>query len=322
MKTLSNPKNQRPKYPVGRCSPLVRLAALVGCVMMALWLVSQGGDEEKAEISRVMTPADHFTNGSGSMNKPDKVPSMPKLVQSSEPLSSFSEARTAAEKGALADALIGQGTEAAIQEWGRALLAETDPDCQRAMLDSLDTLNGEAAIEMITQLVEISEDPAVILAVTRALSRLATPDTIEYLSEIYARATENPECQQRVLDVLGSIRNPAAVAGLVMVANQPELGHQFTGQAFESLGKIGDPASLLAMRSAFDTLSPENFAQRQQVLQAISSIQNPASSAMLADLATNSLQPLIASAAAEAMKNLHAHTSANPDASAQELIAK
>jgi hypothetical protein len=104
------------------------------------------------------------------------------------------------------------------------------------------------------------------------------------------------------------------------------LGSELTGQAFSSLGKIGDPASLLAMSSAFDTLSPENFAQRQQVLQAISSIQNPASSAMLADLATNGPQPLIASAAAEAMKNLPAHTLATPDASAmptaQELIAK
>jgi len=304
MKTLSNPKNQRPKYSVGRCSPLVRLAALVGCVMMALWLVSQGGHEEKAEISPVMTPADHFTNGSGSMIKPDTVPSMPKLVQSSEPLSSFSEARTASEKRALADALIGQGTEAAIQEWGRALLAETDPDCQRAMLESLDTLNGEAAIEMITQLVEISEDPVVTLAVTRALSRLATPDTVEYLSEIYARATENPACQQRVLDVVGSIRNPAAVAGLVMVANQPELGSAFTSQAFAGLGRIGDPTCLLAISSAYQTLAPEHFVQRHQALHAIASIQNPDSLSLLQELAANATMPAIAVVAADALQNM------------------
>jgi HEAT repeat protein len=302
MKTLSNHMNQRPKHSVGRCSQLVRHSALVGCVMMALWLVSQGGREEKAEIYPVMTPADHFTTG--SMIKPDTAPHISKIVQSSEPLSRFAETRTAAEKRALADALIGRGTEAAIQEWGRALLAETDPDCQRAMLECLDTLNSEAAIEMITQLVEISEDPVVTLAVTRALSRLATPDTVEYLSEIYARATENPACQQRVLDVIGSIRNPAAVAGLVMVANQPELGNAFTSQAFDSLGKIGDPTCLLAMMSAYQTLLPEHFVQRHQALHAIASIQNPDSISLLQELAANATMPAIAVVAADALQNM------------------
>ena len=300
-------------------------------IALAAWLASQsftgktGGKAADGEAPRGSSASStsHQAAATLSGTTPPlqhSTSSLPELLQK------LATARTPTEKRAIADALIALNTEEALQAWGKALLAETDPAARRAMLEALDTLQGEAAVEMITQLVELSADPDIIQATHRTLSRMATPDTIAYLSEMHAAAASDPVRQQRMLDVLAAIRNPAAVPGLIRLAHQPDLGSELTGQAFSSLGKIGDPASLLAMSSAFDTLSPENFAQRQQVLQAISSIQNPASSAMLADLATNGPQPLIASAAAEAMKNLPARTLATPDASAmptaQELIAK
>jgi len=335
MKTSPLTRTSREKTPAAaprRWLPVTGL--LMAGVTAAVCLLSRPQSEQSPEnsaegevrhglsASQKAAPAvlSPISTHSQFQRTPSAPLSLTTLVQK------LASARTPTEKRAISDALIALNTEEALQAWGKALLAETDPAARRAMLEALDTLQGEAAVEMITQLVELSADPDIIQATHRTLSRMATPDTIAYLSEMHAAAASDPVRQQRVLDVLAAIRNPAAVPGLIRLAHQPDLGSELTGQAFSSLGKIGDTASLLAMSNAFDTLPPEYFAQRQQVLQAISSIQNPASRAMLADLAANSHQPLIAAAAADAVKNLPAHSLADPDASAmpsaQELIAK
>lgn len=303
----------------------------VAGIALAAWLATQGiagkkdghpAGVEASSIAKVVpqTAATLTTPASTPLPSTSFPSSLSSLLQS------LATVRTAAEKRALSDALIAHGSDEALQAWGKALLAETDPAARRAMLEALDTLHGEAAVEMITQLIELSDDPDITQAVTRTLGRMANAATIEYLTEIHTAAAADPARQQRVLGVLGAISNPAAVPGLIRLAHQPALGTELTGQAFNSLGKIGDSASLLAMSSAYESLQPENFAQRQQVLQAISTIRNPGSRAMLEDLAANSQQPLVAAAAADALRNLPDTDSTASDAqsmpSAQELVAK
>lgn len=210
-------------------------------------------------------------------------------------------ALTLEDKRAVADALIDLGTEEALQAWGQALLAEKDPSARAAMLEALDMLTGELAVEMITQLVAISDAPEILDAVARTLSRMANRETVKYLTEIHAAAAPGDDTQERVLRVLGTITNPTAIPGLIEVALQPALGADLTGQAFKSLGTIGNPDALDALTKAYDALSPDDFAQRRQVLDAIATIRNPDSSVILQSLAEHNHQPLIAGAAEDAL---------------------
>lgn len=216
----------------------------------------------------------------------------------------LSSAASPEAKRAAADALIAMNTEEALSAWGRALLAEQDPAKRSAMMEALDNLNGELAVEMVTQLIDLSDAPEVFEGVARVLSRMATAETPKYLAEISTRAAAGNPIRDRALRMLGAIENPAAVPGLVHVAHQPALGPDLTGPAFLSLGRIGDAAALTALTAAFDSLDPENFVQRQQAIAAIEAVTNPRSRAMLEDLAVNSPQPLVATAAAEALKHL------------------
>ena len=238
-------------------------------------------------------------------------------------------AETPEAKRAASDALIALNSEVALSAWGEALLQEKDPAARKAMMEALDSLNGEAAVEMITQLIELSGEPEVFEGVARTLSRMATADTAKYLAEIHHQATPGDARQERALRMLGSISNPASVPGLIQVAHQPVWGADVTGQAAVSLGKIGNPAAVTALAGAFDTLAPEHFAQRQQVLAAISGTTNQESRTLLSDLAAHSHQPLVAAAARDALKNLpppSAEEPATADAAsvpaASELLGK
>lgn len=224
-------------------------------------------------------------------------------------------------KRAAADALIAMNTEEALSAWGRALLAEQDPAKRSAMMEALDNLNGELAVEMVTQLIELSDAPEVFEGVARALSRMATAETPKYLAEIASRAAAGDSSRDRALRMLGAVENSAAVPGLIHVAHQPALGADLTGQAFLSLGRIGDGAALTALAAAFDSLDPENFVQRQQAIAAIQSVTNPRSRPMLEDLAANSQQPLVATAAAEALKHLSPSDGADAEGAVVDIPA-
>jgi thioredoxin-like negative regulator of GroEL len=222
-------------------------------------------------------------------------------------------ARTADEKGRVADELVKIGTPASLQTWGQAVLSETDPEAIQAMMSALDNLNGEDNLEIVTQLVELSAGPEVFDGLARTLSRMANSDTAQYLAEIHAAPAVTPGQQERALRLLGAIANPEAVPGLAALLYQPDFGPAVTGQTAESLSKIGNPASVIALAGAVQTLPPEQFAQRQQALDALASTANPESAALLADLAANSPHPLIAAAARDALERLPARdTTAAP----------
>lgn len=212
--------------------------------------------------------------------------------------------QTAVEKGRLADALIDTGAEAALQAWGQAVLAEGDPAAIRAMMGALDNLNGDAGLEIIMQLIELSDRPEVFDGLARTISRMAGPETPQYLAEMHAAPEVVAGQGDRVLRLLGAISNPEAVPGLARLLYQPDFGPDVTGQAALSLGKIGNSASVIALAGAFTALPAEMFAQRQQILEALARIANPESSTILADLAANSLQPLIAAAARDSLQRL------------------
>lgn len=290
---------------------------------LAGYRLSGGHQAERRSAATDLRETVNATAASPSRNSPLDHPSAGREIGpqgGARPPASLEEARRSLDtasnveaKRAAADALIALGTEEALSAWGLALLAESDPAKRAAMMDALDNLNGELAVEMVTQLIELSDAPEVFEGVARTLSRMATPETPKYLVEIASSSTPQDGRRERALRMLGAIENPAAVPGLIQVAHQPALGIDVTGQASVSLGKIGDLAAVTALAGAFDTLSPDDFAQRQQLLAALGAVTNPESRALLTDLAANSPQPLVAAAAADALKNL-------PPAAAEEAV--
>lgn len=253
--------------------------------------------------------AEHPMSGSHPFSEPahesvaEVIGSDPNSRPSVEALRArLASARSAAEKGTAASALIKSGADAALQAWGEAVIAETDPSTIRAMMSALDNLNGEIGLQIITQLVELSDRPEVFDGLARTLSRMATTDTPQYLAELHKGPDVPVGQQERTLRLLGAIANPEAVPGLAGLLYQPDFGADVTKKASVSLGKIGNPASVIALAAAFNALPPEHFAQRQQTLEALASVSNPESATLLTDLAANSPQPLVATAAQEALR--------------------
>ncbi len=215
-------------------------------------------------------------------------------------------AKEAAQKGAVAEALVKIGSAEALRSWGKAVLQETDPENIRAMMAALDNLNGEAGLEIVTELVELSDRPEVFDGLARTLSRMANSDTPQHLAELSTQPEVVAGQHERALLLLAGISNAEAVPGLARLLHQPDFGTDVSGQASIGLGKIGNPAAVIALAAAFNSLPEERFAARQQAIQALASISNPESAALLSDLAANSTQPLIASAAKDALEKIPA----------------
>jgi hypothetical protein len=199
--------------------------------------------------------------------------------------------------------MIQSNTEADLRAWAEILLVEKEPGRRAALLEALDLLQGEAALERITQLISLSGEADVTAALARTLGRAANPDTIHHLVEIHASAKPASPERRRVLEVIGSITNPYAVPGLLDLAGNSSLGEDLTGRAITSLSKIGDKAAMSGLVDAYESLPPD-AAQRSQILEGIGSSANPASRPFLESLASSSPFSEVVIAAKQGLKNL------------------
>lgn len=215
----------------------------------------------------------------------------------------FLRARDMEELRVIARDMILSNTEAELRAWAEILLAEKDAARRVALLEALDLLQGEAALERITQLISLSGEADVTAALARTLGRAANPDTIHHLVEIHASAKPASPERRRVLEVLGSITNPYAVPGLLDLAGNPSLGEDLTGRAIFSLSKIGDKAAMSGLVDSYESLPP-NAAQRPQILEGIRSSSNSASRPFLEMLASGSPFSEVVVAAKQGLKNL------------------
>ncbi|MBV6500580.1 MAG: hypothetical protein CJBNEKGG_03061 [Prosthecobacter sp.] len=204
---------------------------------------------------------------------------------------------------AVARDMILSNSETDLRVWAEILLTEKDPARRAVLLEALDLLQGEASLEMITQLISLSGDADVTAALARTLGRAATPDTIQHLAEIHASAKPGSPERRRVLDVLGSITNPHAVPGLVDLAGKPSLGEDVTGRAITSLSKIGDKAAMSGLVDIYESLPPD-APQRPQIIEGIGSSTHPASRPFLKDIVLNNPLFELVTAAKKGLQNL------------------
>jgi HEAT repeat protein len=280
------------------------MAGIVTALLVGGWLagkLSNGGPGPKNALT-VPVQTQTFRPRPGAV--PSDQPSPPAVISSSSSFRErFLKATGMEELRVIARDMILSNTEADLRAWAEILLVEKDPVRRAALLEALDLLQGEASLEMITQLITLSGEADVTAALIRTLGRAANPDTVQHLVEIHASAESASPERRRVLEVLGSITNPYAVPGLVELAGKPSLGEDVTGRAIISLSKIGDKAAMSGLVDAYESLAP-NAAQRPQILEGISSSSNPASRPFLEMLASSSPFPEVVTAAKQGLNNL------------------
>lgn len=215
----------------------------------------------------------------------------------------FMQARDVEALRAIARDMILSNSEANLRVWAELLLAERDPARRAALLEALDVLSDEGSIEMITQLISLTDEGDVNAALARTLSRAANPDTLQHLTEIYAESMPGSRQRERVLELIAGVTNPYAIPGLVNVAGNPSLDKEITERAITSLSKIGDESALEGLVKTYESW-PSDSLQRKDVLKGIASSYNDHSRPYLENLAASSPVPEIVIAAKKALKNL------------------
>ena len=282
------------------------VAGLGLAVASALFLgVRLAGDPSPNENKGLKTPilqpqAAHARSAASSF---DRVSAPVSAVAGSTLRERFLQARDIEALRAMARDMILSNTEQNLRIWAELLLAEKDAARRATLLEALDLLLGEASIEMITQLITLTDMPDVNAALARTLSRTANPDTLQHLTEIYAEAMPGSRQRERVLELIAGVTNPYAVSGLVEVAGNASLDKEITERAIISLSKIGDEAALDGLVRTYDSW-PADSLRRKDVLQGIASSYNSDSRPYLENLAASSTVPEIAIAAKKALKNM------------------
>lgn len=206
------------------------------------------------------------------------------------------QARDVEALRAIARDMILSNSEENLRVWAELLLAEKDPVRRAALLEALDVLSGEGSIEMITQLISLTDAADVNAALARTLSRTANPDTLQHLTEIYAESMPGSRQRERVLELIAGVTNPYAIPGLVNVAGNPSLDKEITQRAITSLSKIGDESALEGLVKTYESWPPDSL-QRKDILRGIAYSYNDKSRPYLENLAASNPNPEIVTAA-------------------------
>jgi HEAT repeat protein len=211
-------------------------------------------------------------------------------------------------KTVLSAALVRIGSSEAVNQLVLSLVQITGPRERAAVLSQLDSVQNNLGLETLTSALSVVSDSAIRSGLSSVVSRLATDDTVQFLTELYREQPSIPEQPQSVLSALGGISNPAATNALnELVRDAPELPLQYA--AVQSLARIGTPEALDGVLSAAFRVGDTNPDYRQAVLTALQKVSNPQAASWLAQhSATAELPEDIAAALNQAMRGLKQHS--------------
>ncbi|WP_395736160.1 HEAT repeat domain-containing protein [Prosthecobacter sp.] len=213
-------------------------------------------------------------------------------------------------KTVLSAALVRLGSSEAVNQLVLSLVKITSPQERAAVLSQLDAVQSSLGLETLTSSLSVVSDATVRSGISGVVSRLATDDTVQFLTELYREPPSIPEQPQSVLSALGGISNPSAIGSLSdLVRDAPELPLQYA--AVQSLARIGTPEALDGVLGAAFRVGDTNPDYRQAVLTALQNVSNPQAAGWLAQhSATPGLPADIVASLSQAMQGLK-QTSAN-----------
>ncbi|WP_395753283.1 HEAT repeat domain-containing protein [Prosthecobacter sp.] len=207
-------------------------------------------------------------------------------------------------KTVLAATLVRMGSSEAVNQLVLSLVNITSPQERSAVLDQLDAVQNSLGLETLTSSLSVVSDPSLRSSLSGVVARLATDDTVQFLTELYREPPSIPEQPQSVLSALGGISNPSAIGALSdLVRDAPELPLQYA--AVQSLARIGTPEALDGVLGAAFRVGDTNPDYRQAVLAALQSVSNPQAAGWLAQhSATPGLPEDIVASLSQAMQGL------------------
>lgn len=184
-------------------------------------------------------------------------------------------ARTAAERAILADALARIGTSEAVEELFKALRAATDPEVRAELLQALNALPPGLPLETLASTLTMALDPQIRDGVVASIARAADTNAVEFLHEMYHEPENFGGQGAGILAALGSIHNPGATTALsTLLRTSGEV--PVMQNAATSLGKIGTEDSLQAIADALRMIGDTNPELRLHLLGVIQVVNNAA----------------------------------------------
>lgn len=200
---------------------------------------------------------------------------------------------------AMADALARIGAPEAVEALVAAIHECKDEAARARLVQAFDNLSSTEGLENVVSFLGQPCDPAYMDAACRTLARMAQPESVDYLREMWGQGRSFEAQQGQLSRAMSAIANPAAVPALEQVARDAS-APALAEAAASSLSKIGTTAAVTALVSMLEDTSVPN-AIRDPALEMLASVRNPSSTEMLRDISENSSEPAVREAAAEAL---------------------
>lgn len=215
------------------------------------------------------------------------------------------EAKSAASRGILADALARIGTSEAVDALFGILASTTDPAAKAEIAQAFAALPPGQAIETLASGLALMLDPPVRDAVVATVGRAADSSTVTFLNELYHEPEAFTGQHDNITAALGSIQTPAAIPALAdLMRNTGE--EEIMRPAAASLARIGTSDSLQPLADTLTTIGSTNPELRLHLLSVIQSVTNPEAVVWLQKAAANAFHDAdlatVAKTALDAMK--------------------
>jgi HEAT repeat protein len=194
--------------------------------------------------------------------------------------SAMQSASSLPAKTAVAQALALIGTSEAVDQLVPGLLSIPDPAQRAIATQALDSLSDPIGLETLTSALATSDDPILLHSINAAISRMATGDTVQFLTELYRAQPQIPSQPDGVAAALSTITSPDATDALrQIVSTAPELTLQTA--AANSLALTGTADALEGLVGGLFRVGDTNPSYRQTLLTLLANVSNPESASWL-----------------------------------------
>ena len=174
----------------------------------------------------------------------------------------------------LTDALAMIGSGEAVLAVLKKILTETDINTRQQLAESLRNVTDANGLETLLSATAATERPEILEQAIEAAGRMATPESVEYLIELYRSNPTIMGQHRKVAVALAHIQSSAVtrqMASLARTATEPGL----VEAAALSLAKIGSTTALQGLMDTLNAVGQSDQSLRQSLLVMLERAQSP-----------------------------------------------
>lgn len=199
-----------------------------------------------------------------------------------------------------AEALVGIGSQAALQELFDAIQRDGDPAVRGHLARALDSLADLEALEPVASLLDTSDDPEIHSAVIDTLARMAQPETVDYLLEMHAGQVAAQGTNTVASRALSALSNPEATGALSMALASPGTSPEITEALARALAKTSTWDSITALAGHAAGSGPVSEASLRELGQ----LSDPSSLPVVKEIALSGKSAQVREAASGAVERI------------------